>query len=104
MDISPDTLAYVQTVKNFLKKNEGARLYFLSGVEEEEFYEHLTEIAEKNLKSFGDPTLSREQFDLLRRTMKAIKIINKSTEPLAEPKPEDNIFIDFRGFDKICLN
>ena len=105
MDISPEVLVYLKTVKNFLSKNEEARKYFLSGVDEEMFYEHLVEIAQKNFEQKGDAMLTREQFDLLRKTMKAISIANKSiTEIEEEYNPEQNIFIDYRGIGKICLN
>ena len=99
-----EILTYIQTVKSFLKKNEEARKYFLSGVDEELFFQHLTEIAEKNFKSFGEPMLNRERFDLLRKTMKALSIIDKSIEELPTVSKEDNIFIDYRGLGKICLN
>jgi hypothetical protein len=50
--------------------------------------------------------LSKEQFDSLRTTMKSISEINKSTTDTEkkEHNPEDNIFIDYRGLGKICLN
>lgn len=106
MDLSPEVLTYLQTVKNYLKKNDEARRYFLHGVNEEMFFEHLTEIAQKNFKQLGEPMLNREQFDLLRKTMKAISIVDKSVTELEEeiPNPEKNIFVDYRGFGKICLN
>ena len=99
-----EVLTYIQTVKSFLKKNEEARKYFLSGVNEDLFFEHLSEIAEKNFKTFGEPMLNREQFDLLRKTMKALSIVDKSLEDLPPITKEDNIFIDYRGLGKICLN
>jgi hypothetical protein len=99
-----EILTYIQTVKSFLKKNEEARKYFLSGVDEELFFEHLTEIAEKNFKTFGEPMLNKEQFDLLRKTMKALSIIDKSIDELPMVSKEDNVFIDYRGLSKICLN
>lgn len=106
MDLSPDVLTYIQTVKNFLNKNEEARKYFLNGIEEELFYNHLSEIAEKNFESFGEPQLSREQFDLLRKTMRALSIVKKSIDELPEINKveEDKIFIDYRGIGKICMN
>ena len=106
MDLSPEVLTYLQTVKNYLKKNDEARRYFLHGVDEEMFFEHLTEIAQKNFNQLGEPMLNREQFDLLRKTMKAISIVDKSITELDEeiPDPEKNIFVDYRGFGKICLN
>lgn len=104
MSLSPEVLTYLQTVKNFLKKNEEARKYFLSGVDEDSFYEHLCDIAEKNFATLGEPMLNREQFDLLRMTMKAISIAEKTFDEPKGPSPEDNIFIDYRGLGKICLN
>jgi hypothetical protein len=104
MSLSPEVLTYLQTVKNFLKKNEEARKYFLSGVDEELFYEHLCDIAQKNFISLGEPMLNKEQFDLLRMTMKALSIAGKTFDDPKEPSPEDNIFIDYRGLGKICLN
>lgn len=106
MDLSPEVLTYLQTVKNYLKKNDEARRYFLHGVDEEMFFEHLTEIAQKNFNQLGEPMLNKEQFDLLRKTMKAISIVDKSITDLEEeePNPEKNIFVDYRGFGKICLN
>jgi hypothetical protein len=89
-----------------MKKNDEARRYFLNGVDEEMFYEHLLEISQKNFEQLGEPMLNKEQFDLLRKTMKAISIVNKSVEELddIEEDPEKNIFIDYRGIGKICLN
>lgn len=106
MDLSPEVLTYLQTVKNYLKKNDEARRYFLHGVDEEMFYIHLTEIAQKNHDQLGEPMLSKEQFDLLRKTMKAISIVDKSIIELEDETPdvEKYIFVDYRGFGKICLN
>lgn len=106
MNLSPEVLTYLQTVKNYMKKNDETRRYFLNGVDEEMFYEHLLEISQKNFEQLGEPMLNKEQFDLLRKTMKAISIVNKSVEELddIEEDPEKNIFIDYRGIGKICLN
>ena len=108
MDLSAEVLTYIQTVKSFLKKNEQANAYFLTNVDENLFYEHLGEIAEKNFKKFGDPTLNREQFDILRKTIIAISIANN---PIKEehndtsviPHPS-GIFINIPNFGEICLN
>ena len=66
MSLSPDVLTYIQTVKNYLKKNDEARKYFLTGVDEDFFFQHLGEIAQKNFDSLGEAMLNKEQFDLLR--------------------------------------
>jgi hypothetical protein len=105
MKLSPEVLTYIQTVKNYLKKNDEARSYFLTGVDEDFFFQHLSEIAQKNFNSLGEAMLNKEQFDLLRNTMKAISIVNKSKiEDTQVINPEENIFIDMRGLSKICLN
>lgn len=106
MKVSSEVLTYVQTVKNFLKKNEEANKYFLNGIDENIFFEHLSDIAEKNFKSSGEPQLSKEQFDLLRKTMIALSIVNKPIDELTEnnQESENKIFIDYRGMGKICLN
>jgi len=105
MKLSPEVLTYIQTVKNYLKKNDEARSYFLTGVDEDFFFQHLSEIAQKNFNSLGEAMLNKEQFDLLRNTMKAISIVNKSKiEDIQSINPEENIFIDMRGLSKICLN
>ena len=106
MDLSPEVLTYLQTVKNFLKKNDEAKKYFLHGVDEEMFYEHLCEISQNNFEQLGEPMLNKEQFDLLKKTMKAISIVGKSINELEEEvvDTEKNIFVDYRGFGKICLN
>lgn len=105
MQVSPEVLVYLKSVKNFLSKNKEAKDYFLSGVDEEMFYDHLVEIAQKNFEQKGEAMLSREQFDLLRKTMKAISYASKPIEELDnEYDVEKNIFVDYRGFGKICLN
>ncbi len=103
MDFSPEVLIYLQTVKKYFQTNQEAREYFISDSNEEVFFKHLCEISEKNFKQNGEVMLTKEQFELLRRTILAIKI---STEDVIEEphNPEDNIFIDMRGYGKICLN
>ena len=99
MDFSAEVLMYVQKVKLYLATNVEAREYFLGKGSEEVFLKHLSEIAQKNFDKQQDATLNKEQFELLRRTILVLDI--------AEEKPttnEDNIFIDMRGYGKICLN
>ena len=103
MEYSPEVLIYLQTVKKYFQTNQEAREYFISNYNEDVFFKHLCEISEKNFKQNGEVMLTKEQFELLRRTILAIKI---STEDLPEENNdiEDNIFIDMRGYGKICLN
>ena len=102
MSFPPEVLIYLQTVKNFFKSNEETRNYFISDSDEEVFFKHLCEISQKNFEDNGEVMLNKEQFELLRRTILAITISQKNIEEI--PNQEDNIFIDMRGYGKICLN
>lgn len=99
--LSPEVLIYVQSVKNYFQKNNEARKYFIADSDEEEFFKHLSEISQKNFNKNGEVMLDKEQFELLRITIQAIALV---TKPIEEIKIEDNIFIDMRGYAKICLN
>jgi hypothetical protein len=108
-NISPEVLIYLQTVKNYFETNNETKSYFLSNSNEELFYKHMTEIAQKNYEKNGDATLDREQFELLRRTVAAISVT--TTTNRVEIKDEDfdydnGVFIGlpFPNFGTICLN
>jgi hypothetical protein len=112
MDLSPEVLIYVQSVKNYFATNKEAGEYFLSGTNEELFFKHLTEIAQKNFTKSGESMLNRDQFELLRKTILAINVIEKkSFTKKVEIKSEDfnydnGVFIGlpFPNFGLICLN
>ncbi len=106
MSIPSEVLIYLQTVKNFFKLNDETRNYFISDSDEEVFFKHLCEISQKNFEDNGEVMLNKEQFELLRRTILAITISQKYIEEVVEEisNQEDNIFIDMRGYGKICLN
>lgn len=100
----PEIATYIQSFKNFLKKNKEANSYFLTDVDEELFFEHFQEIAEKNFKQFGEPMLNKDQLELLRKTMLAINVIKKD---YTDPDPADipnGIFINIPNHGFICLN
>jgi hypothetical protein len=108
-NISPEVLIYLQTVKNYFETNNETKSYFLSNSNEELFYKHMTEIAQKNYEKNGDATLDREQFELLRRTVSALSV--NTTTNRVEIKDEDfdydnGVFIGlpFPNFGTICLN
>lgn len=100
MKPSPEVLIYIQTVKNYLNANEEAREYFLKNGDENFFYKHLEEISQKNYEKMGEVMLTKEQFELLRKTSIAVNISNKTEEEFQEK----NIFIEIGDFGKICLN
>lgn len=106
--ISPEVLIYIQSVKNYFETNIEAKEYFLSNSNEELFYKHMTEIAQKNFTKNGEAILNREQFELLRKTITAITVVGKKK---VEIKNEDfdydnGVFIGlpFPNFGMICLN
>ena len=101
--LSPEVLIYVQSVKNYLQKNNEAREYFIANSDEEQFFKYLSEISQKNFDKNGEVMLDKTQFELLRVTVQAIAIVTTPVENLPSGV-EDNIFIDMRGYAKICLN
>jgi uncharacterized protein YrzB (UPF0473 family) len=100
MELPSEVLIYVQNVRKYFASNEEARNYFIGDSDEEVFFKHLTEISQKNFEKDGEVMLNKEQFELLRRTVLAIEVI-KDEETTNQ---EDLIFVDIRGFGKICLN
>jgi hypothetical protein len=100
--IPSEVLIYIQTVKTYLNSNTEARDYFIGDSDEELFFQHLSEISQKNFESNGEVMLNREQFELLKKTVSAISISKK--EIPIEPEIDENIFFKIKGFGKICLN
>jgi hypothetical protein len=98
--MSPEVLIYIQTVKNYLKNNQEARDYFLRGVDEEIFYKYLAEISQKNFNNNGDVTLNITQFEILKRTVAALSIVNKSDEEINHT----NLFFKVKDFGYFSLN
>jgi len=103
MKSASEVLLYIQMVRNFLKKNQDACKYFLVEINEEYFFDNLTQIAEKNYQSIGEPQLSKIQFDTLRTSMIELNNPNKTYNEISQEK-SDNIFIDYRGYYKISYN
>jgi hypothetical protein len=100
-NIGSEVLIYLQQVKNYFKTNTEAREYFIGDSDEDTFFKHLTDIAEKNFETEGNPMLNKEQFELLRTTIKVVQIAEKTyTKNEIE---ETRIFID-TSFGQICLN
>jgi hypothetical protein len=75
--MSPEVLIYVQNVRNYLSKDIDARNYFLNEIDEELFFKYLTEISQKNFEKEGEPILSKDQFELIRKTLLLVDITKK---------------------------
>lgn len=73
--MSPEVLIYLQTVKKFIKSSDVTRKYFQIGNNEELFFESLAEISQKNFEENGEPQLSLEQFETLRKKYRSNKEI-----------------------------
>lgn len=97
----PEVLIYIQNVKTYLKNNQEARDYFLSGIDEELFFKHLSEISQKNYETNGEVMLDMNQFELLRKTVAALAIAKKE---IPSEDINENIFFEIPNFGKICLN
>jgi hypothetical protein len=105
-DFPPEVLIYIQTVKNFFKNNEGTREYFLSQIDEDTFFKFLGNISQKNFEEHGEVMLTEVQFELLRKTLIAMKIseIDETELPVDlsfDFELETIIYIDDRGYEKI---
>ena len=101
MKLSPEVLIYIQTVKTYFSNSQEARNYFLGDSDEELFFQHLGEISQKNFEDNGEVMLNKEQFELLRVTIRAINVTKKEEEDLKE---EPSIYFDIPNFGQICLN
>jgi hypothetical protein len=105
-DFPPEVLIYIQTVKNFFSKNEGTREYFLSQIDEDVFFRYLGNISKKNFEENGEVMLTEVQFELLRKTLIAMKIseMDETELPIEmsfDYELETIIYIDDRGYEKI---
>jgi hypothetical protein len=105
-NLPPEVLIYIQTVKNFFSKNEGTREYFLSQIDEDVFFKFLGDISKKNFEDSGEVMLTEVQFELLRKTLIALKIseMDESELPIEmsfDYELETIIYIDDRGYEKI---
>ena len=105
-ELPPEVLIYIQTVKNFFNKNEGTREYFLSQIDEDVFFKFLGDISKKNFEDNGEVMLTEIQFELLRKTLIALKIseLDENELPIEmsfDYELETIIYIDDRGYEKI---
>lgn len=93
--MSPEVLIYVQQVKNYFENNEEAKEYFLSNNDVEFFFNQLKTISNKNFIKNGNPQLTLEQLELIRR----MSFIVTEKKPI-----EQNLFMDMGELGYICLN
>jgi len=78
MNFSPESLIYLQTLKNYFQNNEEAKNYFLSNLNEDDFYSNVLNVAEKNFRKNGEPQLTQEQLEFLRVSLMIFKRVEES--------------------------
>jgi hypothetical protein len=70
--MSPEVLIYVQSIKHFFKNNFEARKYFNIKDINDEFFDYITKMSQKNFEENGEPELSVLQFEELKRRISKI--------------------------------
>jgi hypothetical protein len=100
-NIPSEVLIYVQKVKKYIKENVETFDYFLKDIDEDLFFKYLLDVSIKNFKNFNDPILTKIQFELLNKTIRAICVVNK---PYFEIWWDLGIESKSKIMGKICLN
>lgn len=78
MNFSPESLIYLQTLKSYFQNNEEAKKYFLSNLNEDDFFASVLNVAEKNFRKNGEPQLTQEQLEFLRVSLMIFKRVEDS--------------------------
>lgn len=94
-----EVLIYLQKIKTYFKNNEEARNYFVGDANIDEFYNQLSIISSKNLKTNGQPELTKEQFELLRMTIKVVEIRKQRVF-----YSDDKLFMYLDDYPGVCMN
>lgn len=101
--MSPEVLIYIQNVKNFLEKDQVTRDYFLSEIDENLFFQQLSEISQKNFEKDGEAMLTQSQFEDLRNSLLAMSITKKQYEKVIK-EVNQNVIFDTKSYGVIILN
>jgi hypothetical protein len=93
--INPEVLIYINKVKEYLEKNEEANRYLLGTNDYDLFFDEVLKFAEINFEKKGDATLTKEQFEEIR----------KSSQKITTTKDYSNgVFMEIPNFGLISLN
>lgn len=90
--MTPEVLIYIQDIKNYFNKNVNVKSYFLQNMDEDTFFNLLTDMSQKKYEIEGDPVLSKEEFETIRNRKYSLIL------------HDENVFIDFGDYGKICKN
>ena len=104
--IDAEVLLYIAKLTKYLETNKNAREHFVSNLDVEIFMENVTMVAMKNFLKKNDATLTMDQFEQIRKSMRSE--LNKDIlEEIDEISNRDDsyyeptIFIDERGLETI---
>jgi DNA-binding MltR family transcriptional regulator len=104
--IDAEVLLYIAKLTKYLETNKNAREHFVSNLDVEVFMENVTMVAMKNFLKKNDPTLTMDQFEQIRKSMRS-ELNNDILEEIDEISNRDDsyyeptIFIDERGLETI---
>jgi hypothetical protein len=99
MDLSAEILIYIQKVKLYFSNNTEATQYFIGDSDVDSFYNRMTELSKENFQKFGYPTLSKEQFELLR-----VAVIVTTISKQRVFYSDDKLFLYLDDYPGICMN
>ena len=93
--INPEVLIYINKVKEFLEKNEAANKYLLGTNDYDLFFDEVLKFAETNFEEKGDATLTKEQFEEIRKSSQKLSPITDYS---------NGVFMEIPNFGLISLN
>lgn len=79
---------------NYFTTNDEVKDYFIGSSDPLLFYSKVKDQSIKNFTERGDPMLTKEEFEEIRKGQLVVEINTLV----------DDIFIDLKNFGKICLN
>jgi|SRR6056300_1392116 hypothetical protein len=91
-----EVLVYIGKLRKYLNTNREAYEHFIGDMDENKFFDLVNEVAIKNYHEKNDPTLTMEQFEIVKKTLQIDHIASRD-DSYYEPK----IFIDNRGLERI---
>lgn len=95
----PEVLIYVQKIKSYLNNDMEAHQYFLQNNDENNFFKELINIALKNFNKNGDPTLTIDQFELIKTLCES-----KNQVKSKDKNDSSTIYLDLGSFGKLYMN
>jgi len=90
-----EVLTYLQNLRKYFETNDTAQMYFLISGNEEPFFKDMEELAMKNFEETGEPALSIEQFEEVRKKISTNS--EKKNSPIG-------LFISLGDMGRISLN